>query len=70
MVRDLASSNSHQKTCGDLSAKSELSQPAMSHHFSKLVSAGVVLEEKAGTHKAYKLNQDLLEQIGINLKKL
>ena len=30
----------------------QLSQPAMSHHFNRLVEVGVVLEEKRGTQKS------------------
>lgn len=47
-----------------------LSQPAMSHHFSKLVDAGVVIETKQGTQKLYELNCDLLASAGINITKL
>lgn len=48
----------------------KLSQPAMSHHFNKLVSAGVLLERKAGVQKRYELNVQLLNDIGINASKL
>lgn len=48
----------------------ELSQPTMSHHFQKLVSAGVLLERKAGVEKYYTLNTPLLTAIGIDAKKL
>lgn len=44
----------------------ELSQPAMSHHFQKLVLAGVLVEKKAGVEKRYELNSELLQNIGIN----
>ena len=47
-----------------------LSQPAMSHHFSKLVDAGVVTETKQGTQKLYELNCDLLASAGINITNL
>ncbi len=47
-----------------------LSQPAMSHHFGKLVEAGVLLEEKAGTSKRYRLNDTLLASIGVDVNKL
>ena len=46
LVRQLASCPTSAKSCGDLSAKSPLSHPAMSHHFAKLVNAGEVLETK------------------------
>lgn len=48
----------------------QLSQPAMSHHFSKLVDAGVVIESKKGTQKIYELNDDVLRSIGIDATKL
>ena len=70
MVRDLATCPTGKKSCGDLSAKAPLSQPALSHHFSKLVEAGIVTERKNGTHKNYQLNHKLLEQAGININKL
>lgn len=47
-----------------------LSQPAISHHFSKLVAAGVISEQKHGTQKSYSLNRQLLQSIGINVNKL
>ncbi|MGK2896406.1 MAG: ArsR/SmtB family transcription factor [Candidatus Saccharimonadales bacterium] len=48
----------------------KLSQPAMSHHFGKLVQTGVLRERKAGTEKYYQLDQELLNSVGINAKKL
>ena len=47
-----------------------LSQPTMSHHFAKLVVAQVLLEEKRGVEKYYRLNTPLLKQCGINTEKL
>jgi len=70
LVRSLASCPDSVKSCGDLSAVADLSQPAMSHHFTKLAAAGVVLESKEGTHKIYRLNDKLLSSIGIDIKKL
>ncbi len=70
MVRQLARCPTGKKTCGDLSSDSILSQPAMSHHFGKLVNAGVVLETKSGVQKAYELNKRLFEQIGLDITKL
>lgn len=34
------------------SSVTQLSQPAMSHHFAKLVNAGVINEQKIGTEKS------------------
>ena len=54
----------------DCSVALKLSQPTMSHHFQKLVAAGVLTERKVGVEKYYKLDQKLLKTIGINAKKL
>jgi DNA-binding transcriptional ArsR family regulator len=48
----------------------KLSQPAMSHHFQKLVSAGVLTERKIGVEKYYQLNKQLLSDIGVDANKL
>lgn len=48
----------------------KLSQPTMSHHFTKLVTSGVLRERKVGAGKYYQLNRTLLENIGINADKL
>jgi DNA-binding transcriptional ArsR family regulator len=42
----------------------------MSHHFSKLVDAGVVIEQKKGVQKLYTLNAELLETVGVSPNKL
>ena len=70
LVRSLVACSSHQKSCGDLSAKVSLSQPAMSHHFTKLTSAGVVVEAKRGTQKIYSLNTRVLAEAGIDITKM
>lgn len=54
----------------DCSAALKLSQPTMSHHFSKLVAAGVLLERKSGVEKLYRLNKKLLSSAGIDAHKL
>lgn len=48
----------------------ELSQPAMSHHFSRLVGAGILTERKQGVEKHYQLNHELLVNSGILPEKL
>lgn len=48
----------------------KLSQPAMSHHFAKLVEAGVLLEHRNGTEKAYSIDHELLSSVGIDITKL
>ena len=41
----------------------------MSHHFQKLVAAGVIIEHKRGVEKSYQLNR-FTESVGINADKL
>lgn len=48
----------------------KLSQPAMSHHFAKLVEAGVLREHRNGTEKSYSIDHELLASIGIDITKL
>lgn len=48
----------------------QLSQPAMSHHFGKLVDARLITEQKHGTQKVYTLNVELLRSMGIDPTKL
>ncbi len=65
IVRKLAKEESCS-SCSNVSRVSSLSQPAMSHHFHKLVEAGVILEEKDGKQKLYTLNKELMEAKGIS----
>lgn len=48
----------------------ELSQPAMSHHFKKLVEAGILSLEKHKTENYYRINRELCETYGIDVNKL
>lgn len=52
------------------SERLKLSQPAMSHHFKKLVDAGVLEIEKQGTQNFYKFNRAFCEEHGIDIDKL
>jgi DNA-binding transcriptional ArsR family regulator len=73
IVRKLASDGCEVKSSDIINSCAEfhkLSQPAMSHHFSKLVSAGVLIERKAGVEKRYELNVQLLNDIGIDASNL
>jgi len=47
-----------------------LSQPAMSHHFKKLVDAGIITIKKSGPENLYSLNRDYLLTFGIDANKL
>ena len=49
---------------------SSLSQPTLSHHFAKLVDAGVILQHKRGTQNQYELNTKELTRFGIDIAKL
>lgn len=70
IVRSLVKKPHDTASCAEASQCSSLSQPAMSHHFKKLVDAGVLLERKSGTEKFYELNGPLFESIGLNPNKL
>lgn len=70
LVRDLARKPIGSGSCGELTAESDLSQPAMSHHFAKLVQAGIITEQKQGVRKFYRLNRQLLKRSGIDIAKL
>ncbi len=70
IVRTLVRDRDDTASCAEVSTCSSLSQPAMSHHLSKLVDAGVLLESKVGTEKIYELNTPLLTKSGIDPKKL
>lgn len=70
IVRTLVKDRDDTASCAEVSTCSSLSQPAMSHHFKKLVDAGVLLERKQGTEKIYELNAPLLHHAGIYPRKL
>lgn len=69
IVRKLAQEDG-EASCADVSTCSSLSQPAMSHHFSKLAEAGVVYEHRRGKEKVYALNTELLQASGIDIYRL
>lgn len=73
IVRQLAQNSCEESSSSIVSecaTSLQLSQPTMSHHFSKLVSSGVLIERKSGTEKFYQLNYNLLVTIGIDPSKL
>ncbi len=73
IVRKLAWDNCEVNSSdivSDCALALKLSQPTMSHHFQKLVAAGVIVEHKRGVEKSYQLNRLLLESVGINADKL
>lgn len=73
VIRQLAKNNQEvpcSSIVNDCARVLKLSQPTMSHHLSRLVQTGVLIERKAGTEKFYQLNDRLLYSIGINPRKL
>jgi DNA-binding transcriptional ArsR family regulator len=73
ILRKLATDDCEVRSSEIINSCSEfhkLSQPAMSHHFQKLVSAGVLIERKAGVEKFYQLNKQLLSDTGIDPSKI
>lgn len=70
IVRTLARERGECASCSEVSSISDLSQPAMSHHLTKLVEAGVLSEERRGKEKIYELNTAYLEKLGIDIDKL
>lgn len=72
IVRKVAQGDDSVASCDICACTSvnQLSQPAMSHHFKKLVDAGVLVEEKRGTQKSYRLNDELLGSIGLTISKI
>lgn len=56
--------------CQELMKLFPLSQPTMSHHFNKLVDAGVLNNRKDGILWFYTLNTPYLNSLGINIKKI
>jgi ArsR family transcriptional regulator len=62
IVNLLANSRSPVCVC-DMNDEFELSQPTMSHHLKKLVSAGLLDREQRGTWAYYSLNRAALRQL-------
>lgn len=59
-----------EASCQELSRHFELSQPTLSHHFGKLIAAGVILERKEGVSHYYRINHILLKKAGVDLKSI
>jgi DNA-binding transcriptional ArsR family regulator len=73
MVQKIAASSEPVASCTIVSSCSsllKLAQPTVSHHFAKLVDAGVLEEEKVGTQKLYRVNTDVLRAAGVNVEQL
>lgn len=73
IVRKLATKGEPTSSCDIVASCGsflKLSQPTMSHHFSKLVDAGILIEDKQGTSKRYVLDSSLLRSVGVDVSKL
>ncbi|OGG26274.1 hypothetical protein A2960_04840 [Candidatus Gottesmanbacteria bacterium RIFCSPLOWO2_01_FULL_39_12b] len=57
-------------SCKELSKKFSLSQPALSHHFNKLIEAKILTARKDGSANYYSINREYLKKMGIDIKKL
>lgn len=62
IVNLLANSDEPVCVC-DLNANFELSQPTMSHHLKRLVSAGLLSREQRGTWAYFSINDRALERL-------
>jgi len=54
---------SGEKSAGDLSQRFDMSKPSMSHHFSVLKDAGLILSRRDGTNIYYSLNTTVLQDV-------
>lgn len=57
-------------SCQELMTHFSLSQPALSHHFSKLIDSEILMCRKDGTNHYYKVNQGYLDKLGIDIQKI
>lgn len=53
--------------CGEISERFPLSQPTMSHHYSKLKQAGILHIREEGVKHFYSVDLGLLDKHGINI---
>jgi ArsR family transcriptional regulator len=68
IVRELV--DVKEMTCQELMKKFLLSQPTLSHHFNKLVDAGILDSKKNGVLWIYQLRKSHLKKMGIDIKKI
>ena len=62
--------NGKELSCQELLNKFPLSQPALSHHFNKLIDANVLNERKEGVSHIYSINYQYLKELGIDIQKI
>lgn len=73
IIRQVAAANGPVMSCDIVKSCArftKMSQPAMSHHFGKLVDAGVLIEEKSGTQKRYTIHSEFMASVGVDVTKL
>lgn len=68
IVRDFLSG--HEAICTEVKERLSKSQPTLSHHINKLVDAEVLIEHKKGVNCYYRVNDEYLRGLGIDVKKL
>lgn len=56
--------------CQELMKRFPLSQPTMSHHFNKLVNAGILNNRRDGVLWFYTINTEFLSKIGLDIAKI
>lgn len=57
-------------SCQEVSKRFSLSQPALSHHFNKLIDANIIKVRKQGVSHFYSINNTYLKEKGLNMKKI
>lgn len=57
-------------SCQELMKHFPLSQPALSHHFSKLLDSGILHARKDGVSHYYSVNKTYLAHLGIDIDKI
>lgn len=68
IVHKLAKHN--EVSCKELMKKFPLSQPALSHHFGKLIDAQILKVRKDGASHFYTVNKAYLKELGINIQRI
>lgn len=54
--------------CQEILRHVELSQPAISYHLAKLERAGILIKERIGARRCYRLNEELRGVLGCLIK--
>lgn len=59
-----------ERSCHEVSQRFSLSQPALSHHFNKLIDAEIIKVRKDGVSHFYSINNDFLKSAGIDVSQI